>query len=57
MKLKKLIKTAEKWSKKIGKPVTIYLPPGKIHNEQIPMIHDDAKFEKELIDKGIWNPI
>ena len=35
MKLKKLIKTAEKWSKKIGKPVTIYLPPGKIHNEQI----------------------
>jgi hypothetical protein len=35
MKLKNLIKTAEKWSKKIGKPVTIYLPPGKVNNEQI----------------------
>lgn len=29
MKLKRLIKVADKWSKKIDKPVTIYLPPGK----------------------------
>jgi hypothetical protein len=56
MKLKKLIKTAEKWSKKIGKPVTIYLPPGK-YTEAITKKHDDATFDKELIDKGIWNPI